>query len=217
VTELWHAWIGLQQQILQNMATEWGLGFGLAVIALTLMVRTALLPLTWSLARRGAARQAQIAVIAPQLKLINERHAKDPRARMQATEELYRRHGLGVADGKGLLGALIQLPVVYGLYQALRLGTATTSFLWIRNLSRPDLILAVLAAVTTAAAMAVAPQASEHLRVAIVLVPAVLCFVAALHFSSGIALYWVTSNLFGAAQSIAFRRALRHAAERREY
>lgn len=214
--QLWHAWIGLQQQILQIMATEWGLGFGLAVIVLTLVVRTALLPLTWSLARRGAARRAQMAVFAPQLKLINERHAKDPRARMQATEDLYRRHGLSVADGKGLLGALIQLPVVYGLYQALRLGTAATSFLWIRNLLRPDLILAILAAVTTAAAMAVAPQASEHMRLAIVLVPAILCFVAALHFSSGIALYWVTSNLFGAAQSMALSRVARQADGQRE-
>jgi YidC/Oxa1 family membrane protein insertase len=207
--EVWQAWTGLLQQILQTLAADWGLGVGLSIIVLTVAVRTALLPLSWSLAHRGALRHAKLAQLAPQLRAISERHAKDPRARIQATTDLYRQHGLSVADGKSLLGICVQMPVIYGLYQTLRVGTGTSSFLWIRNLARPDSVLAILAALTTAVAMAVAPQMSDQMRMIVILVPAIVCLVAALHFSSGIALYWITSNLFGAVQSVALRQATR--------
>jgi YidC/Oxa1 family membrane protein insertase len=169
------------------------------------------MPLTWSLACRGVLRQAKIASLEPQLRAIRARHADDPRAQMQQTLELYRRHGLNVADGKGVLGALVQLPVIYGLYQALRGGVSSAAFLWIRDLARPDLCLAVIAALTTALVMAVAPQMSEQARLALILVPALLCLAAALHLSSGIALYWVTSNLVSTAQSLALRNVVRRA------
>jgi YidC/Oxa1 family membrane protein insertase len=207
--ELWHAWTGLLQQILQILGVDWGLGAGLAIILLTLAVRIALAPLTWSLAYRGAVRQAKLARLAPQLKAIRERHANDPRAQTQATMELYRQHGLSLADGKALLGACIQMPVIYGLYQALRNGIGSAPFLWIRNLGRPDLALAIAAALTTMVAMAVAPHMTEQMRVAMLLLPAIFCLLAALHFSSGIALYWITSNLCGTVQTLALRQALR--------
>jgi YidC/Oxa1 family membrane protein insertase len=206
---LWQAWIGLLQELLQTLAVNWGLGAGLAVIVLTAAVRVSLLPLTWSLAYRGAVRQAKMAKLAPALKLIRERHADDHHQQMQKTMELYRQHGLSVADGKSLLGAFLQMPVIYGLYRALTHGVGTTAFLWIRNLGRPDRVLAILAALSTAAAMAVAPHMSEQARMLIILLPAILCFVAALHFSSGVALYWITSNLFGAAQTLVLRHTMR--------
>ena len=209
--QLWHAWIDLLQYVLQMLAVNWGLGTGLAVIVLTVAVRVSLMPLTWSLAYRGAMRQAKLAEIAPTLKLIRERHADDPQAQMQKTTQLYREHGLSVADGKGLLGALVQMPVIYGLYKALATGVGSSAFLWIRNLGRPDRILAILAGLSTAAAMAVVPHMSEQARLIIILLPAVLCLIAALHFSSGVALYWVTSNLMGTVQTLVLRQRLRRA------
>jgi YidC/Oxa1 family membrane protein insertase len=207
--ELWHAWTGLLQMLLHTLAVDWGLGAGLAVIALTLAVRAALMPLTWSLACRSIVRQAKVSSLEPQLRAIRERHRDDPRAQMLETVELYRRHGLNVADGKGMLGALVQLPVIYGLYQALRGGVSSAAFLWIRDLARPDIGLAIIAALTTALVMAVTPQMSEPLRWALILLPALLCLAAALHLSSGIALYWVTSNVVSAAQSLALRKVAR--------
>lgn len=206
---LWQAWIDLLQGFLQTLAVNWGLGTGLAIIILTAAVRAALLPLAWSLAHRAALRQAKMAQLAPALKLIRERYAHDLRMQMQKVMELHRQHGLGIADGKSFLGAFLQMPVIYGLYKALSKGADTGAFLWIRNLGRPDTILCIVAAVSTAAAMAVAPQMSEHTRVILILLPAILCFFAALHFSSGVALYWVTSNLFGAVQTLALRWTMR--------
>ena len=207
--DLWHAWIGLLQEIMQTLAVNWGLGAGLAIIILTVAVRTALAPITWSLAYRSAMRQAKLAELEPALARIRERYAKDPQTQMRQTLALYRQHGLGVVDSKSMLGAFVQMPVIYGLYRTLSNGVGPSAFLWIRNLARPDVVLAILAALSTAAAMALAPNMPEHVRLTIILLPAILCFFAALHFSSGVALYWITSNLFGAVQTLALRRVIR--------
>ena len=205
---LWQAWTDLLQGILQTLSIDWRLGGGVAIIVLTGVLRGALLPLTWWLAYRAAMRQATLARLEPQLKLIREISAKDPHAQMQKTMELYRQHGIKIADGKSFLGACVQMPVFYGFYQALKTAGASAGFLWIRNLARPDLPLAIVAGLATAAMMAVAPHMPENVRLLLILVPAILCFMAALHFSSGIALYWITSNLFGMVQTLALRRVL---------
>jgi YidC/Oxa1 family membrane protein insertase len=206
---LWNAWTDLLQQTLQVLAVTWGLGTGVAIIILTVAVRASLMPLTWSLAYRNALRQSKLATLEPALKALRARYREDPQTQIQKTRELYREHGLTITDGKSLFSALVQMPVVYGLYKVLSNGVGTTAFLWVRNLSRPDALLAILAALTTAAMMAVAPHLSEDLRLAVVLLPAVICFIAALHFSSGVALYWITSNLVGTAQSLALRQTLK--------
>jgi YidC/Oxa1 family membrane protein insertase len=207
--ELWHAWTGLLQQILQMLATDWGLGAGLAIVILTLAMRTALLPITWSIALRAATRQAKLAALETHLKALREKYATDRQLQMQKTLELYQQHGLGMVDGKSLLGALVQMPLVLGLYQTLRNGVGATAFMWIRNLGRPDAILAILAAVTMAVAMAVAPNMPEQLRLLLIMLPAVSCLLVALHLSSGIALYLIATNAFGAAQTIALRRVVK--------
>jgi YidC/Oxa1 family membrane protein insertase len=143
------------------------------------------------------------------LKALREKYATNRQLQMQKTLELYQQHGIRVTDGKSLLGACMQMPLVLGLYQTLRNGVGTTAFLWIRNLARPDVILAILAAVTTAVAMAVAPNMPEHMRWLLILLPAVFCLLTALHLSSGIALYWITTNTFGAAHTIALRRVVK--------
>jgi YidC/Oxa1 family membrane protein insertase len=208
--DFWNTWADLLQEMLRTLAFHWGLGAGLAIIILTVAVRAALLPLTWTLAYRSALHQSRLAKLKPALEAIRDRHAEDRRAQMEKTLELYRQHGLTVADGKGLLGALAQMPVIYGLYKGLSNGVGTTAFLWIRNLGRPDALLAILAALTTAAMIGVAPNLPGSIRLALVLLPAMLCFIAALHFSSGMTLYWITSNLFGTVQTLALRRTLKY-------
>jgi len=207
--ELWHAWTDLLGSILNTLALDWGLGAGLAIIVVTVAVRLMLMPLTWTLAWRGALRQAQHAKLAPEIARIRERHASEPRAQMEQIAELYRRHGVSLADGKCLLGGLAQIPVIYGLYRALSNAAVGGRFLWIRDLARPDVLLAIVAALTTAASMAVAPHLSEQTRVMMIVLPAVLCLMAAAHFSSGVGLYWITSNLISTAQTLVLRSRLR--------
>src|SRR5579859_4764224 len=72
IMDLWHAWIDLLQELLQTLAVTWGLGTGLAIIALTATVRLTLLPLSWSLAYRAAVRQSKMVRLKPMLDELRE-------------------------------------------------------------------------------------------------------------------------------------------------
>lgn len=55
------------------------------------------------------------------------------------------------------------------------------------------------------ALMAMNPDLPEHMRLILVLVPAIFMVLAALKFSAALSLYWTTTNLFSGVQAIALR------------
>jgi YidC/Oxa1 family membrane protein insertase len=95
------------------------------------------------------------------------------------------------------------MPVLLGVFQVLRTGAESVRFLWISSLARPDVFLAVLAGITTALMMAANPDIPEQTRMFVIILPSVIAVVFALKFASALALYWVASNLFTAAQTSA--------------
>jgi len=48
--ELWTYWLGAIQGLLTFFSSEVGLGAGLGIVALTLVLRTAILPISWRVA-----------------------------------------------------------------------------------------------------------------------------------------------------------------------
>jgi YidC/Oxa1 family membrane protein insertase len=85
----------------------------IAIVALTLLVRAALIPVGRSQARAEADRRR----IAPQLKRTQERYRRDPQVLQRKTMELYRAEGVSMFGGLG--PAVLQIPVVslvYGLF-----------------------------------------------------------------------------------------------------
>ncbi len=87
--------------------------FGLSIIVLTIAITVALLPLTLRQLKSMKARLA----LQPELAEIRRRHAQDPKAQHEATQELYKQHGISSASS--YLPLLIQLPIFIGLYSAL--------------------------------------------------------------------------------------------------
>jgi YidC/Oxa1 family membrane protein insertase len=203
--QLWLLWVAALESLLRMLAPH--LGAGAAIIVATLLLRTLVLPLTWSLAYRAQVRQRLMLRLQPELKAIRERYATDQAEQARQTLELYRRHGLTLFDGRGMLGAAVQLPIFLGMYTALRRSVAG-AFLWVVDLGRPDAVLAMLAGLTTVLLMAAGAEVPESLRLVMFLLPLILTLMAALHVASGIALYWVTSNAFGAAQGVILRAVL---------
>lgn len=55
------------------------------------------------------------------------------------------------------------------------------------------------------ALMAMNPDLPEHVRILLILVPAIFTVLAALKFSAALSLYWTTTNVFSAVQTIALR------------
>jgi YidC/Oxa1 family membrane protein insertase len=89
--------------------------FGLSIIVLTIAFTTALLPLTLRQLKSMKARLA----LQPEVAEIRKRYAHDLKAQYEATQELYKQHGISTAAS--YLPLLIQLPIFTGLYFALNI------------------------------------------------------------------------------------------------
>jgi YidC/Oxa1 family membrane protein insertase len=134
---------------------------GIGIIAITILVRLALSPLSLS------AIKSQIAMkrIDPALKALREKYKDDKEAVGRKTMELFRENKINPLAGFLLI--LIQLPVIIGLYAVLRAEAKQVSFdpsllypfihapahasllfLGILNLTGKSLLLAVIVAAT---------------------------------------------------------------------
>jgi YidC/Oxa1 family membrane protein insertase len=206
---LWSAWLDVIRGTLGVLSTDVGLGLGFGIIVATLLLRTSLLPIAWPNAYRACVRQKKLLKLQPELKALKQRHGNDPQLYMQKISELYRRHQLTMFDGWGVVGALVQLPLLLGMYRALRTVGEGVRFLWVPNLLRPDVALALIAGITTALMMAANPDLPEHVRMLMIILPSVLAIIVALKFSSALAIYWTASNTFSAVQTLALHAVVR--------
>ena len=109
--------------------------YGWAIVLLTVGVRLAFYPIN----QRQAAAMKAMQRIQPELKKIQDKY-KDDRERMsKEVMEVYRRHKVNPLSG--CLPMLVQLPVFFGLYNALMQAIELRHapfFGWITDLSQPD-------------------------------------------------------------------------------
>ncbi len=103
--------------------------FGLGIIALTLLVRLIMLPLTlWQL--RGSKKQSEaMAAMKPKLDQLKKKYAKNPQKQQQEMMKLYKEAGitpLGCLASPMLVTTVIQLPIYVALYRAIIQALAAT-------------------------------------------------------------------------------------------
>lgn len=87
-----------------------GANIGIAIIVLTIIVRTVLLPLS----HKSVVAQAKMRDLAPQIEKLKEKHKDNRQEHAIKTMELYREHGINPFSGFFLV--LIQLPIIFALY-----------------------------------------------------------------------------------------------------
>ncbi len=87
---------------------------GFSIIALTVVIRIILYPLTFSQLKTTQKMQK----IAPHLDNLKKLHKNDAKRLQAETMKLYKEHGINPAAG--CLPALIQLPIIWGLYSVLQ-------------------------------------------------------------------------------------------------
>lgn len=212
---MWTTFVDGIGGLLAQLASLLDGSYGLAVIALALAVRLALLPLTLRAAEQGWRRQRKLAALKPEIEALRQRHAGEPAAQAAALQALYRRHGIGAGLGSGLLTALVQAPLGMGIYAAIRRGAAGAgSFLWIPKLVRPDLGLALLVAALSLAAAMLNPMLPEQARTVLQWLPALVAFFTVWHLAAGLGLYWLGSSTATVAQTLLLRRRIRRLADR---
>nr|WP_220482037.1 membrane protein insertase YidC [Paenibacillus sp. 1011MAR3C5] len=197
-------------ELISGMAGALGDNYGLAVIAITLIIRLALFPLMVRQHKSQRSMKAKMAVLQPELKALETKYKdkKDQdvlKKKQQETMELYQKHNVNPL-AIGCLPMLIQLPILTGLYSAIRLTPemSTHTFLWFK-LGEPDLWLPLIAAFVYFLQFKVSQRgvdnsANKQLAFMGYLSP-ILMGLFALWAPAAISLYWVTGGLFMIGQS----------------
>ncbi len=202
---------------------DWFGNFGLAIMALTVLVKLAFFPIQ----NTAYASMAKMRKIMPEMEEIKERFAADKQRQQQEIMALYQREKAN--PFAGCLPLLPQMFVFYGLYKTLfvTLEMRHQSFGYISDLSAPDpssvlnlggLIpwdpasiplagvvlgigfLPVMYGVTMWALQSLnAPPPDPTQRMMMQYLPLIFTFIFA-GFAAGLVLYWTWSNVLSIAQ-----------------
>jgi YidC/Oxa1 family membrane protein insertase len=193
--------------------------FGLTIIVLTLIIRFVLLPLT--LRQLHATKKMQ--EIQPRLAEIQKKYAKDKQKLAQEQMALMKESGVS-ATGCAI-PMIIQFPIWIALYQAIILSLATNpeallnlsryfyswaipmaalplnnQFLGL-NLAVGNVVLAVIVGITMWVQQKMVtptnqdPRTAQQSQMMLWMMPIIFTFFS-FNFPSGLALYWVISNIF---------------------
>jgi YidC/Oxa1 family membrane protein insertase len=112
--------------------------YGIAIILLTVIVRTCMIPISLKQARSAAKMQE----LAPEIQKIKDKFPDDPMKQHAAVQELYKKHDFNMFGG--CLPVFIQLPVFIGLYRCLsvdidlRNAALIPGIDWASDLAGPD-------------------------------------------------------------------------------
>jgi YidC/Oxa1 family membrane protein insertase len=183
-----------------------GGSLGGAIVVFSLIVRVALLPYTLRLALRIREHQAALRALAPQIERLEKRHAGNPVRLARETRALYARNGLSMMPKGTWTGTAVQAVVGGAVYRAVgSVAQRAIGFLWMPDLSRPDALVASIAAGLAGAATVAAGGSAGTSRFSAALAAGVT-FLLAWRLSAATGLYWVASNAVGVVQSLLLRR-----------
>jgi YidC/Oxa1 family membrane protein insertase len=204
----WSSFVELLRVALFALAHVCGGSLGGGILVLSFIVRLALLPLTLRLSIRAREYQVVLQGLKPQLDALRARYGADPARLARETRDLYSANGIGMAPKGTLVGLLVQMPIGAGVYQMIAsIAKRAVRFLWVHDLSRPDALVAAIAAgLAGAAVMAGPPSPTSRLTAGLA---AASTFLIAWRLSAGVGLYWVASNVVGVVQSMLLRRVAR--------
>ena len=111
IGSIWSAFVGFLENVLLTFNSWTGNG-GLAIILFTVLARVVILPLT--LKSLQSTRKMQ--ELQPQIKEIQRKYGKEPQKLQEETAKLYREYRVNPLGG--CLPMLLQLPIFFGVYQA---------------------------------------------------------------------------------------------------
>jgi YidC/Oxa1 family membrane protein insertase len=198
-----------------------GGSFGLAIIALTVIIRL----ISWPLTKRQLNSTKALQDMQPKIQELQKKYGKNQQKLQQEMMKLYKEAGVNPLGC--LWPMLIQFPIWIALYQAIMKALATTPenlldlaqrlyswdvvnqaiplnsyFLGLDLGSRGNFLLAIIVGGTMwvqqkmTQAPAVDPRQESTSRMMLLMMPLMFGFLT-LTFPSGLALYWAVSNIIG--------------------
>ena len=192
--------------------------FGVAIMVLTLIIRLLMFPI----AQRQFHSMAQMRLVQPKMKALQERYKDDKQKQQQELMKLYKDEKINPLAG--CLPILIQIPIFYALYKVLMLTIEMRHqpfALWIKDLSAQDPamilnlfgtlpftppsllsigILAVILGITMWLQFRLNPPPTDPVQAQVFkIMPWMFMFIMA-PFAAGLLLYWITNNCLSIAQ-----------------
>src|SRR2546421_6159218 len=196
-----------------------GLGWGLSIIGLTVVVRLAILPLTFKQDRSMQGLQK----LQPEMKKLQERYKEDKKRQQEEMMKLYQEHEINPLGS--CLPLVLQLPFFFALYQTLRKGgeisnlikappSSDNGFLFIPDLTKSVtggvlvalLITYLVTQLASSWVSAVNVQDPTQRRL-LFLFPVVFSVII-IRFPAGLIVYWITTNVWTIGQQLFIRRFL---------
>jgi YidC/Oxa1 family membrane protein insertase len=192
-----------------------GFTWAWSIVALTVIVRMALVPLTV----KQIHSMQNLQRYAPQMKEIQKKYKQDKQKQNEELMKFYRENQINPAAS--CLPMLVQLPVFIALYYSLRafarepaaLHPGSLSWLhFIPSIADPTtahwggyVLLVVYVGSQMASTLFMATTVDKMQRRLFMVMPLIFVFVIA-HFPAGLVLYWVTTNLWTVGQGLITRR-----------
>ena len=153
--------------------------------------------------------------IQPKIKEIQEKYSKKPEKQQEELMKIYK--DAKINPMAGCLPLLIQMPILMGLFGVLRdpvlygvfpdaaaYAAADTGFLWIQSISSTNNIsLALLSGISAFVMqkmMTTGDEQTENMMKSMTYVMAAMSLFWGYSFPAGLAIYWITSNVFSIAQ-----------------
>jgi len=159
---------------------------GLAIIAFTVLLRLALYPLTL----RQTKSMEEMKLLQPKMQELQEKYGSQSEEYQRRVMELYKTYNINPLGG--CLPTLIQLPIIWALFAALRTYPFAESFLWIPDLGKTDWILAILAGAGTYLQSAMMSTESSQKMMSIVMT-GFITWLGGTQFPAAVTLYWVVT------------------------
>jgi YidC/Oxa1 family membrane protein insertase len=187
-----------------NLLNSWLHDYGLAILALTTIIKLTL----WPIQNRANRSMRQMAALNPKMQELREKYKDDPTRMNQELMKLYKQYGINPVGG--CLPMMIQIPIFFGLFkmlgQAVELRNA--KFLWVKDLSQPDTIahlpllgwpvniIPLCMAATQIWLMAMTPKTGDPTQRRIMMFTPLIFLFICYNFAAALALYYTAQNLF---------------------
>ena len=168
--------------------------WGWAIIAMTILIKSAFYPLNHASARS----MAKMKVIAPKLKALQAQYADDKQQLQVKMMEMYKQEKINPLGG--CLPIVVQIPVFIALYWVLLSAVELRHapwIGWIHDLSAPDpfFVLPIVYAITAFLQVRLSPTPiSDPVQAKVMQIMPIAFSVMFVFFPSGLVLYWLVNN-----------------------
>ena len=188
-----------------------GLPWGWSIVAVTIVVRLALVPL----AVRSIHSMQSLQAHAPEMKAIQQKYKGDRQKQSEELQKFYKENNINPAAS--CLPTIAQFPVFIALYFTLRHQSHNITGTWLHVVHVADrhaishwsgyVLLAIYAGSQVASTYYMGATMDKTQRTIMMVLPLVFLTVVS-RFPTGLVLYWMTTNLWTVGQGLITRRLM---------